>query len=80
MLLEVAFIFYCFFIVFIINIYRFIVYLFFKWIDIFRNDIFESVEVIWYIDSVSYYVFFDKSIIEIVFVVYLMKFYCNTLY
>lgn len=77
---EAAFILYCFLIAFIINIYRFIAYLFSKWIDIFRNDISESAEAIWHIDSVSYHVFSDKSIIETVSVVYLMKLYCNTLY
>lgn len=77
---ETAFILYCFLIAFIINIYRFIAYLFSKWIDIFRSDISESAEAIWRIYSVSYHVFSDKSIIETVSVVYLMKLYCNTLY
>ena len=74
------FILYCFLIAFIINIYRFIAYLFSKWIDIFRNDISESAEAIWHIYSVSYHVFSDKSIIETVSVVYLMKLPCDTLY
>lgn len=77
---EAAFILYCFLIAFIINIYRFIAYLFSKWIDIFRNDISESAEAIWHIYSVSYHVFSDKSIIETVSVAYLMRLYCNTLY
>ena len=77
---EAAFILYCFLIAFIINIYRFIAYLFSKWIDIFRSDISESAEAIWHIYSVSYHVFSDKSIIRTVSVVYLMKLSCNTLY
>lgn len=77
---EAAFILYCFLIAFIINIYRFIAYLFSKWIDIFRNDISESAEAIWHIYSVSYHVFSDKSIIETVSVVYLIKLYYSTLY
>lgn len=77
---EAAFILYCFLIAFIINIYRFIAYLFSKWIDIFRNDISESAEAIWHIYSVSYHVFSDKSIIETVSVVYLIKLYYSALY
>lgn len=66
---RATFILYCFLIAFIINIYRFIAYLFSKWIDIFRNDISESAEAIWHIDSASYHVFSDKSIIETVSIV-----------
>lgn len=77
---EAVFILYCFLIALIINIYRFIAYLFSKWVDIFRNDISESAEAIWHIYSVSYHVFSDKSIIETVSIVYLMKLYCSTLY
>lgn len=70
---EAAFILYCFLIAFIINIYRFIAYLFSKWIDIFRNVISESAEAIWHVYSVSYHVFSDKSIIETVSEAYLRK-------
>lgn len=77
---EAVFVLYCFLIAFIINIYRFIAYLFSKWIDIFRNDISESAEALWRIHSVSYHVLSDKSIIGTVSMVYLMKLPCNTLY
>lgn len=77
---STTFILYCFLIAFIINIYRFIAYLFSKWIDIFRNDISESAEAIWHIYSASYHVFSDKSIIETVSIVYLMKLYSNPLH
>lgn len=71
---------YCFLIAFIINIYRFIAYLFSKWIDIFRNDISESAEAIWHIYSASYHVFSDKSVIETVSIVHLMKLCSDPLY
>ena len=77
---EAAFILYCFLIALIINIYRFIAYLFSKWIDIFRNDISESAEALWRTHSVSYPVLSDRSIIGTVSVVYLIKLPCNTLY
>lgn len=76
---RTAFILYRFLIAFIINIYRFIAYLFSKWIDIFRNDISESAEAIWHIYSASYHVFSDKSIMETVSLVHLMEPYSNRL-